>query len=637
MCADSIENLCRTRIPFYFFDLSAIISCTAAQKNIKNKSLHSLYRYCDITATMAPPLYVKGGVWTNVEDEILKAAVLKYGLYQWERIASLLPKKSAKQVKARWVEYLSPTINKTDWTQEEDEKLLSLHKIFPNQWRSISNAMNRTAVQCVERYQKLIDDVSGYQRKDDEENLGLSGPGIETLPAVGGSSGPIKAGEINFNPESKPAMPDDEELPDEEREMLAEAKARLGNIQGKKAKRKARERMLEESKRIALLQKRREMKAAGINVKLTTRNKKKRKEFDYNADIYQEIKPIEGPYDITDETRDNQLEQYKFTREVSTKGISMKEIDDRIAKEESKRRKEREKKFTSNKRVIEAEEELVDQQDSTKRRKLNLSISDLPKEQKKSRPEIAKLVKSLFEKLPAPKHQRGKVLPTFASDVTNDISHERTEETDSIQNIYDQGLELYKSEVVQRSLPIPNPANLRKLDEIDLMGTIEKGVVEECYKLIKSDYKKYEDDMFDAPIVKQLDPELYNKVIKEIDLELKNIDRKVGGSNSAYELPKNFEVAESAIQTLHTLHKRNEVLSSQMIFPSNYEDQRQQKIQEFQSLVKELRDVDLELTIEMKKSEIENHAIDKEMQNIVNKIAELDKRMTGLSSSSTST
>lgn len=74
-----------------------------------------------------------------------------------------------------------------------------------------------------------------------------------------------------------------------------------------------------------------------------------------------------------------------------------------------------------------------------------------------------------------------------------------------------------------------------------------------------------------------------------------------------------------------------------MIFPSNYEDQRQQKIQEFQSLVKELRDVDLELTIEMKKSEIENHAIDKEMQNIVNKIAELDKRMTGLSSSSTST
>lgn len=97
---------------------------------------------------------------------------------------------------------------------------------------------------------------------------------------------------------------------------------------------------------------------------------------------------------------------------------------------------------------------------------------------------------------------------------------------------------MYKSEVVQRSLPIPNPANLRKLDEIDLMGTIEKGVVEECYKLIKSDYKKYEDDMFDAPIVKQLDPELYNKVIKEIDLELKNIDRKVGGSNSAYELPK---------------------------------------------------------------------------------------------------
>ena len=39
---------------------------------------------------------------------------------------------------------------------------------------------------------------------------------------------------MNLNPESKPARPDDEDLPDDEREMLAEAKARLGNIQGKR-------------------------------------------------------------------------------------------------------------------------------------------------------------------------------------------------------------------------------------------------------------------------------------------------------------------------------------------------------------------------------------------------------------------
>jgi hypothetical protein len=49
-----------------------------------------------------------------------------------------------------------------------------------------------------------------------------------------------------------------------EKEMLAEARARLANTKGKKAKRKAREKQLEEARRLASLQKRREMKAAGI-------------------------------------------------------------------------------------------------------------------------------------------------------------------------------------------------------------------------------------------------------------------------------------------------------------------------------------------------------------------------------------
>ena len=49
-----------------------------------------------------------------------------------------------------------------------------------------------------------------------------------------------------------------------EKEMLSEARARLANTQGKKAKRKARERQLEEARRLAVLQKKRELKAAGL-------------------------------------------------------------------------------------------------------------------------------------------------------------------------------------------------------------------------------------------------------------------------------------------------------------------------------------------------------------------------------------
>lgn len=91
-----------------------------------------------------------------VKDEILKAAVMKYGLNQWARISSLLVRKSAKQCKARWYEWLDPSIKKTEWTREEDEKLLHLAKLMPTQWRTIAPIVGRTPAQCLERYEKLL-------------------------------------------------------------------------------------------------------------------------------------------------------------------------------------------------------------------------------------------------------------------------------------------------------------------------------------------------------------------------------------------------------------------------------------------------------------------------------------------------
>ena len=112
-------------------------------------------------ASLTPPLplfavLIKGGVWKNTEDEILKAAVMKYGLNQWARISSLLTRKSAKQCKARWYEWLDPAIVKTEWTREEDEKLLHLAKLMPTQWRTIAPIVGRTPAQCLERYEKLL-------------------------------------------------------------------------------------------------------------------------------------------------------------------------------------------------------------------------------------------------------------------------------------------------------------------------------------------------------------------------------------------------------------------------------------------------------------------------------------------------
>ena len=249
---------------------------------------------------------VKGGVWTNIEDEILKAAVSKYGLNQWARVSSLLARKTPKQCKARWAEWLDPGIRKIEWSREEDEKLLHLAKLMPTQWRTIAPIVGRTATQCLERYQKLLDEAEARESGE----LGLGGPdGGEAAAPSADDVRRLRPGELDPDPESKPARPDTIDLDEDEKEMLSEARARLANTQGKKAKRKARERQLEESRRLAVLQKRRELKSAGINIKVTT---KKKGQMDYNADIPFEKAPAPGFYDTQEEQVQNEREREMF-------------------------------------------------------------------------------------------------------------------------------------------------------------------------------------------------------------------------------------------------------------------------------------------------------------------------------------
>ncbi|KAF7886221.1 hypothetical protein EAF00_010324 [Botryotinia globosa] len=249
---------------------------------------------------------VKGGVWTNIEDEILKASVSKYGLNQWARVSSLLARKTPKQCKARWSEWLDPGIRKIEWSKEEDEKLLHLAKLMPTQWRTIAPIVGRTATQCLERYQKLLDEA---EQKEAGE-LGLGGPdGGENKAPSADDVRRLRPGEVDPDPESKPARPDTVDLDEDEKEMLSEARARLANTQGKKAKRKARERQLEETRRLAVLQKRRELKNAGINIKVVNRKKGM---MDYNADIPFEKAPAPGFYDTGDESIQNEKQRAAF-------------------------------------------------------------------------------------------------------------------------------------------------------------------------------------------------------------------------------------------------------------------------------------------------------------------------------------
>ncbi|KAK2197621.1 bifunctional SANT-Myb domain/Myb domain/Homeobox-like domain superfamily/Pre-mRNA splicing factor component Cdc5p-Cef1 [Babesia duncani] len=221
-------------------------------------------------------IQIKGGVWKNSEDEVLKAAVMKYGLNNWSRVSSLLVRKSAKQCKARWYEWLNPFIKKTEWSREEEEKLLHLAKLFPTQWRTIGPLIGRTAHQCLQHYERLLDQAQG---RDEDDEL---------------DPRKLRPGEIDPAPETKPSRADAVDMDDDEKEMLAEARARLANTRGKKAKRKAREKMLEQNKRLASLQKRRELKSAGVSVGALKLHKTI---MEYAKDIPFEQQPPKGFYE----------------------------------------------------------------------------------------------------------------------------------------------------------------------------------------------------------------------------------------------------------------------------------------------------------------------------------------------------
>ena len=230
-------------------------------------------------------------VWKNSEDEILKAAVMKYGLNQWGRVASLFAKRTAKQCKARWDEWLDPSIKKTEWSRDEDEKLLHLAKLMPTQWRTIAPLVGRTAAQCLERYERLLDEAAGEgvgnAPKEEEEHS-------------------LKTKRVAAS-ETLPAKPDAIDMDEEELEMISEARARLANTLGKKAKRKARERQLEEQQRMTRIQKRREMKAAGLSSSkgIEQKSHKRRRKnsdaetIDYTSEIPFEQPVPKGPYDIS--------------------------------------------------------------------------------------------------------------------------------------------------------------------------------------------------------------------------------------------------------------------------------------------------------------------------------------------------
>lgn len=330
---------------------------------------------------------------------------MKYGKNQWSRISSLLVRKSATQCKARWYEWLDPSIKKTEWSREEEEKLLHLAKIMPCQWRSIAPMMGRTAAQCLEHYEQLLDAA-----QQPEAAAAAAAGGKPTIRERLEDPRRLRPGEIDPLPEAKPARPDPQDMDEDEREMLSEARARMANTKGKKAKRKAREKQLEEARRLAVLQKQRELRAAGIEPKV---QHKRKLGIDYMEEIPFEKKPAAGFYAVDDED----AETAAGRQERGFKSISLQELEgksrDVVEMEERKKDAKRLKLFkqVNLPDALLKINQLNDPQQISRRLDMNLPTPQINEQELQ---EIAKLGGSLVGAAAGATPMRGGATPMHA-------------------------------------------------------------------------------------------------------------------------------------------------------------------------------------------------------------------------------
>lgn len=85
---------------------------------------------------------VKRGPWSPAEDLKLIAFIQKYGHENWRALpkqAGLL--RCGKSCRLRWINYLRPDVKRGNFTPEEEETIIRLHKALGNKWSKIASGL----------------------------------------------------------------------------------------------------------------------------------------------------------------------------------------------------------------------------------------------------------------------------------------------------------------------------------------------------------------------------------------------------------------------------------------------------------------------------------------------------------------
>ena len=118
--------------------------------------------------------------FTPEEDAQLKELVDLYG-DDWNLIANKMVSRNPRQCRDRYMNYLSPTVNSSPWTPEDDIKLQQLHLEYGPKWVKISrHFQNRTDTNIKNRWMVL--QRQQRSRKETEQRVPFQPPQVVQIP-----------------------------------------------------------------------------------------------------------------------------------------------------------------------------------------------------------------------------------------------------------------------------------------------------------------------------------------------------------------------------------------------------------------------------------------------------------------------
>ncbi|EAX97609.1 Myb-like DNA-binding domain containing protein [Trichomonas vaginalis G3] len=95
--------------------------------------------------------------FTPSEDQKLRMLVSVLGPSNWKKVSEYMVSRNARQCRDRYKNYLSPNLNSSPWSQEDDAKLLQLVDFYGRKWSLIAKEFNgRTDINIKSRYALLM-------------------------------------------------------------------------------------------------------------------------------------------------------------------------------------------------------------------------------------------------------------------------------------------------------------------------------------------------------------------------------------------------------------------------------------------------------------------------------------------------